>query len=134
MQTGKDGEGMHEVNVVPLIDVSLVLVVILMLLTPLASESSIGVHKARSEGTSTAEPAEPVILAIPDDANVVVKGVAVPRSDLATSLTPLLAGANPPPVVVVCADGVTHGSFVNVLDIAKLCGAKAIAVADGGQP
>jgi biopolymer transport protein ExbD len=123
------------VNVVPLIDVSLVLVVILMLLTPLASESSIAVHRAQSESSAApaVEPAEPVMLIIPDDTNVLVKGTAVARADLATSITPLLAGENPPPVVVMCADGVSHGSFVNVLDIAKLCGAKQIAIADGGR-
>ena len=131
----KDGEGMHEVNVVPLIDVSLVLVVILMLLTPLASESSIAVHRAKSESSATpsTEPAEPVMLTTPDDTDVLVKGVPVARADLATSIGPLLAGADPPPVVVSCADGVSHGAFVNVLDVAKLCGAKQIAIADGGR-
>jgi len=131
----KDGEGMHEVNVVPLIDVSLVLVVILMLLTPLASESSIAVHRAKSDAASapSTEPAEPVALVIPNDETVLVKGVSVPRADLATSITPLLAGENPPPVLVSCADGVSHGTFVNVLDVAKLCGAKQIAIADGGR-
>jgi biopolymer transport protein ExbD len=106
-----------------------------MLLTPLASESSIAVHRAQSDSSAApaVEPAEPVLLLIPDDANVLVKGTAVARADLATAITPLLAGENPPPVVVTCADGVSHGSFVNVLDIAKLCGAKQIAIADGGR-
>jgi biopolymer transport protein TolR len=131
----KDGEGMHEVNVVPLIDVSLVLVVILMLLTPLASESSIAVHRAHADSSpaTAADPPEPVTLLIPDDSTVVVKGVAVARAELGASITPLLVGDDPPPVVVTCAPNVMHGSFVNVLDIAKLCGAKQIAIADGGR-
>ncbi len=40
--------GMNEVNMVPLIDVSLVLVVMLMLATPLAFESSLAIREART--------------------------------------------------------------------------------------
>ena len=46
-----DEEGMSDVNMTPLIDVSLVLVVILLLATPLAFESSFGVRKATSRKT-----------------------------------------------------------------------------------
>ena len=43
----KEGPGNHEINMTPLIDVSLVLVVMLLLATPLALESSIAVRNAR---------------------------------------------------------------------------------------
>ena len=48
-----EDKGMHEINVVPLIDVSLVLVVILMLLTPLAFESNIAVHRTQAAPTES---------------------------------------------------------------------------------
>jgi biopolymer transport protein ExbD len=127
-----NGNGMHEVNVVPLIDVSLVLVVILMLLTPLASESNIAVQRTHAASEEVAEePAEPLVIAIPDETDVFLNRTRVARSELSAALAPLLAVPQPPPVVVTCEDGVSHGAFVNVLDQAKLSGAEAIAVAQG---
>ena len=45
----------------------------------------------------------------------------------------MLQGAIPPPVVITCADAVSHGTFVSILDEAKLCGAREIAVTEGGN-
>jgi biopolymer transport protein ExbD len=126
---------MNEVNVVPLIDVSLVLVVILMLLTPLAFESNIAVHRAQAGPAQepAAEPLDRIEIAILDETDVQVNDAVVPRADLEAKLRPLLAFETPPPVIVTCADGVTHGTFVNVLDATKVCGAKEIAVMDGAN-
>jgi biopolymer transport protein ExbD len=126
---------MHEINVVPLIDVSLVLVVILMLLTPLAFEQSIAVHRAQAAARAAAqeEENERVEVAILDEDQIRVNRSPVARADFATTLRPMLAGAIPPPVVITCADAVSHGTFVSVLDEAKLCGAREIAVTEGGS-
>ena len=124
------GEGITEVNVIPLIDVSLVLVVILILLTPLAFESNIAVQRAlaAARAAQQQDELERIELAIVDEASVRVNRTRVAREDLAATLTPMLAGLVPPPLVVTCDEAVSHGTFVNVLDVAKTCGAKEIAV------
>jgi biopolymer transport protein ExbD len=55
----KSENGIYEPNMTPLIDVSLVLVVILMVATPLALQSSIGVSRAadeRAQGAARSAP------------------------------------------------------------------------------
>jgi biopolymer transport protein ExbD len=47
------------------------------------------------------------------------------------TLRPLLDRSASRMVVVRCADGVPHGSFVGILDEAKRCGASDIAVVGG---
>ena len=128
----KSGEGIATINVVPLIDVSLVLVVILMLLTPLAFESSLAVHRAEaaSRAAARSEATERVEVLILSEAEVRVNRTNVARADLSQALVPLLSGAVPPPVVVSCAEGVSHGTFVGVLDQARLCGAQELAVTE----
>jgi biopolymer transport protein ExbD len=123
-------EGIREVNMTPLIDVSLVLVVMLLLATPLAFESSIAVKQARAAATAarTQEPVERVEVRILDEQRVRVDRREVPRTELGDALAPLLLGESPPPVVVTAAAGVTHGTFVSVLDQAKFSGAAEIAV------
>lgn len=130
---GADEGPLSEINTTPLIDVSLVLVVILMVASPLAFESSFGVRK----GAPLAQPAviedvpERVELAITGENRVEVDGRAVAVDQLAGALRPLLdADGRKRDVAVSCADQVSHGVFVRVLDIAKMNGAADIAVAE----
>jgi biopolymer transport protein ExbD len=120
------------VNVTPLIDVSLVLVVMLLLATPLAYESSIGVNRTdpTARKSQQVEETERVEVSILSEDEVRVNRTTLPRAELEGTLRPLLAGTVPPPVVVKCADDVTHGTFVSVLDEAKTSGAAEIAVTE----
>ena len=123
-------ESLHEINVTPIIDVSLTLVVILLLLTPLVFESSIAVRKAMASAKAAAkeEKQERVELWVVSEDSVTVNRRLVARADLAGVLAPLLEEKAEKRVVIECADRVSHGAFVNVLDQAKLCGASEIAV------
>ena len=123
-------EGLHEINMTPLIDVSLVLVVMLLLLTPLAFESSIAVRKAAASAKQSAkkEREERVELKIISEDEVIVNRKTVLRAELSLTLRQLLADKVQRRVVIDCDDNVSHGAFVDVLDQAKLCGAGDIAV------
>lgn len=123
-------QGIHEVNMTPLIDVSLTLVVILLLLTPLAFESSIAVRKALASARASAreEKEERIELNVVSEDSVLINRRLVARAELGSALAPLLENKVQRRVVVECGDAVSHGAFVNVLDQAKLCGAAEIAV------
>lgn len=126
-------EGIYEPNMTPLIDVSLVLVVILMVATPLAFQSSIAVQKAAQTGKTAKFSAhsERVEITILSSDAVVVNKNQVPRASLTALLKPLLDASSTKLVVVRCEDAVPHGTFVSVLDDAKSCGAAQIAVMGG---
>jgi len=122
---------MSEVNMTPLIDVSLVLVVILLLATPLAFESSFGVRKTDSSARRAAEIEKEarIELSIESDHAVRVNRTVVSIEDLGDVLAPLIADSPTGDVTVTCDDGVAHGTFVHVLDVTKLNGASEIAIA-----
>jgi len=122
-------EGIHEPNMVPLIDVSLVLVVILLVATPMALQSGIAVSRASSSGRK-AQPArvERVEVSILTADSIVVNRSMVARGALGARLRALLETSATREVVVRCADRVPHGDFVAVLDEAKAQGASSIAV------
>jgi biopolymer transport protein TolR len=126
-------EGIFEPNMTPLIDVSLVLVVILMVATPLAFQSSIAVQRAAQAARRAAiiADAERIEITILSAEMVLVNRNQIERSDLSALLKPLLEASASKVVVVRCEDGVTHGAFVGVLDEAKACGAAQIAVVGG---
>lgn len=122
--------GIYDPNMTPLIDVSLVLVVILMVATPLAFQSGIAVNAAAASGRAAPvhAKAERIELAVLADGTVRVNLTVVPRSGLAGALAPLLAQSPSGMVVVRCDDGVSHGDFVSVIDEARSLGAAKIAV------
>jgi biopolymer transport protein ExbD len=122
-------QGISEVNMTPLIDVSLVLVVMLLLATPLAFESSIAVRRAAASAREAEMPSidQRVEIRVVSEQDVVVNNVTVPRKELSRSLRPLFEEGRRM-VVVSCNDQVSHGTFISVLDQAKLSGAKEIAV------
>jgi len=121
--------GIYDPNLTPLIDVCLVLVVILLVATPMTLQSGIAVSRAASGGKSgTPTRTARIEIQIRDDQNLTVNRTLVPRSELRSALRPLLASSQTRDVVVQCADGVSHGVFVSVLDEAKVEGAARIAV------
>src|SRR5512132_39695 len=134
MARSKSPEGINEPNMTPLIDVSLVLVVILLVATPMAFQSGIAISRAGDSGRK-AEPAkvERIEISILADDRSEVNGQPVAPGQLPGRLRPLLAASATRQVVVRCADDVSHGAFVTVLDEARGLGAAGLAVV-GGPP
>lgn len=127
-----NGDGIYEPNMTPLIDVSLVLVVILMVATPLAFQSGIAVNSAAAGGRAAKEKArmERVELTVLPDGRVRVNRDVVERKALGAALRPLLAQSASGLVVVRCDDAIPHGDFVSVIDEARGLGAAKIAVVE----
>jgi len=119
-----------EVNLTPLIDVSLVLVVMLLLATPLAFEASIGVRGAdrSAQRAKTSDANERIELVVVSEDSVRVNRKLVDRDHIAQVLAPLVEESADHRVMVGCNHGVSHGAFVNALDQAKLAGAGEISV------
>ena len=122
------GSGINEINVTPIIDVALTLVVILLLTSPMALESSLALRRASTTAQQADEQQkiDRVELNIVSEDSVKVNRTTIARADLAKALPPLLLES--PIVVVRCADLVSHGTFVGVLDEARLCGAAELAI------
>ena len=125
--------GIYEPNMTPLIDVSLVLVVILMVATPMAYQSGIAVNAANRSGKKAEQPVkvERIEVSVLADGQVTVNRTTVPRASLERLLKPLILAAPNGLVVLRCDDGVPHGEFVSVLDEARQLGAAKIAVVGG---
>jgi biopolymer transport protein ExbD len=129
-QRSTEAGGIYEINMTPLIDVCLVLVVILMVATPLALQSSIALRTAGANARAASKGAEPprIEIAVLSEENVRVNREVVARAALAGVLARVLHDTPGPLVVVRCADDVPHGTFVSVLDDVRMQGASNIAV------
>src|SRR6185369_16663658 len=98
-------DGIYEPNMTPLIDVSLVLVVILMVATPLALQSSIGVSRASANGRKALpERTEWIEVTIVSADRVLVNRDEVARGALESVLAKRLEGSATRRVLVRCGD------------------------------
>ena len=128
----RPAEGINEPNMTPLIDVSLVLVVILLVATPMALQSGIAVSRAgQSARTAVPVESERIEISILSDQRLELNGTPLAAGALTPSLRPLLRNSATRQVIITCADSVSHGTFVAVLDEARSLGAAGLGLAGG---
>jgi biopolymer transport protein ExbD len=127
MPSGKRAGTIAAINVTPLVDVVLVLLVILMVASTYIVAQTLKVQLPRAKSTDgTAE--KPAKIEILKDGKLRWNEVFIQEADLADKLK--AAVANDPEVsLVVSADKeVQHGNVVHVLDLAKLAGVVKFAI------
>jgi biopolymer transport protein ExbD len=129
MEAGNQKGLRAEINVTPLVDVVLVLLIIFMVLTP-----SMLKHLTANVPKKTDEPAQ----AVPTDSSIVVAYSAareltvnnepVAPEALADKLIERLRGARQKVVFFKAEDDVPYGDIVHFMDIARGVGAQTLAV------
>jgi len=125
------GEPLNEVNVIPLADLSLVLLIILMVLSPMIMQSMIKVQASKASAVkslSKQPPEPPLILALNPDGISLNTVKVIDDVDLASRLAQALGNRQDKTVLFTADSAVLHGRFVQVLDLVKQQGADKIAL------
>ena len=119
-------------NVTPLVDVVLVLLIIFMVLTPLMTKQlSVNVPVKQKEDNEAEPPAdaEPqVVLSIQQDGNIRINREMVSAVDLQRKLRRIFAARTDQTLFFDANDAVPYSRAVEVLDIARGTGIRTIAV------
>src|SRR5262249_20155834 len=117
-QNEQEGEPLNEVNVIPLADLSLVLLIILMMLSPMIMQSMIKAQNTRATAVkSLAEkpPEPPLILSVNPD-KVTLNSVPVTDLELAGKLQQALSVRDDKTVLLTVDPTVINDRFVQILD------------------
>jgi biopolymer transport protein ExbD len=130
-----------EINITPLTDIFLVLLIIFMVTTTAIVEQGgqnggLKVNLPRAGKTASGDQAHDIAVAVLEDGRTVVGGKVVDEETLA-QLLDKAHGENPETLVLVQADqGVAHGKVVAVMDLARRHGLARLAIAtrDDGRP
>jgi biopolymer transport protein TolR len=120
-----------EMNVTPLVDVVLVLLIIFMVITPLLSKH-FWIHtpkqeKEEVEHDQQPDPDPPLVLRIAPDQAITVNGTTVALAELAGRLQRMFAAREDHILFFDAADEVVYGYAVEVMDQAREGGAVTIA-------
>jgi biopolymer transport protein TolR len=126
-----------ELNVTPLIDVVLVLLIIFMVITPVVERELEVALPAEKRAARPADVAPRQLTIQVDDAGALkLNDELIARDGYVEYLRPLLEGRPPAEriVFVTASDGVRYPYLVEVIDGAKLAGAVRVGLAIEGSP
>ena len=130
-QRGRDHD-VPEINLIPLIDVLLVIIIFLMLTTTYAKFSGLEINLPTADASKQAEQPNEVAVAVTAAGQVLVNKVPLLAADVKTISEALqrAAGDAADPVIVINADAkATHQSVVDIMQAAQLAGYPHISFA-----
>ena len=125
---GGNGRIFAEINITPLTDVMLVLLVIFMVTTPLIMVESFKLKLPRAV-TSTTETGKGVTISVSETGEIYVNGARVTLGMLRGALSGKFAMGTEKTVVLRADAATRHSTVVEVLDIARLAGAERLSIA-----
>jgi TolR protein len=125
-----------EINVTPMVDVMLVLLVIFMVAAPLLTVG-VPINLPKSSAAQTTAPQEPIIVSINAAGDTYVADNRVEAADLQTQLA-TLAAADPTRIVYVRGDRtIEYGRLMDLLTLVNAAGfakVSLLAEASGSKP
>lgn len=114
-----------EINLTPMIDCLLFLIVFLLLATSFNHFSRLNIILPEAEGVALTEEKNSIEVAVQEDGSYLVNGITLASSDEAelTNMLQQEAGSNRDMLFVIAADAnATHQSVVRIMDIAGKLG------------
>jgi biopolymer transport protein ExbD len=122
-----------EINVTPLVDVVLVLLVILMLVAPMLKEDvpvELPIATHADEQTGSAIP----VLTIAPDGGVALDGTPLPSDDLGTRLAAIYAARTDKTVMLAADRSLGYARVVEVMDACRAAGIERIGILTSPTP
>ena len=127
---------MSEINVTPLVDVMLVLLVVFMVTAPLLTVG-VPVNLPQTQAPPINEPKEPLVITVNKEGEVYIQDTSVPIESLVAKLQ-AITGSNPDAVLYVRGDkDINYGRVLQVMSLVTAAGfhkVSLVAEAPKGRP
>ncbi|MDD5300892.1 MAG: biopolymer transporter ExbD [Gallionella sp.] len=126
-----------EINLIPMIDVLLVILIFLMVTTSYAKFSELQINLPQAGGDATVATAKPINVAVDASEHYAINNQGVAYSGVTALANSLknAAGDQADPTIVINADAkAPHQSVINVMEAARLAGYGRITFTTQNQP
>jgi biopolymer transport protein TolR len=118
---------MSEINVTPLVDVMLVLLVVFMVAAPLLTVG-VPVDLPQTQAPPITEPKEPLIITINGEGRIFVQETELPTDSLVPRLQ-AITGSNPDALLYVRGDrAINYGRVVEVMSLVSAAGFRKVSL------
>lgn len=122
-----DEDLITEINVIPLVDISLVLLIVFMVTATIILSPSIRMDLPKAR-TAEPSPLTPLTISVAKNGDLSLKGQPITEESL-RQVFHQKAQRDPIPQVVINADrGVEHGMVIHLIDMARVAGLSRFAL------
>jgi biopolymer transport protein ExbD len=129
MAAGSSGEYKSDINITPLVDVVLVLLIIFMVITPLLQMGyDVKVPPKVQAPENAPPPTDQMIVSLTPDAKIFLNKEEVNAQTLSLRLTEILKNRANKTIFFSGDDAANYGEVIKVMDICKNAGAKNIGI------
>ena len=118
---------MSEINVTPLVDVMLVLLIVFMVAAPLLTVG-VPVDLPQTQAPPINEPKEPLVITINGEGHIFIQETDIPVESLVPRLT-AITGANPDALLYVRGDkAINYGRVLEVMSMVSTAGFRKVSL------
>jgi biopolymer transport protein ExbD len=118
-----------EINMTPLIDIMLVLLIIFMVSSTAALESGMDIELPKTTLTNQKKESEILVISLSKDGQVAVHGKKVKADEVKRSIASQLAELKTDSVILEGDTSANLGKAIEIMDMAKVAGAKNFSIA-----
>lgn len=124
-----DDHAMAEINIVPLVDIMLVLLIIFMVTAPLSiSGVDVALPKSKSTATAISNNSDKIILTIQKSGALYLEKASVDSQELKAKLSAIYSNRKNKDLYIRADKKVLYGSVVEAMSEAKRAGAQKITM------
>lgn len=127
MKAGDNNEEIAEINVVPLVDIVLVVLIIFMVTAPMFMKPTINVNLPKAASGDKTAPSK-LNIALTADGRINLNGSFVDESAVQAKAIEELAKNAEVQAIISADKDVPHGKVIGLLDIVKTAGVKKFAI------
>lgn len=124
---GNDNEAIADINVVPLVDIILVVLIIFMVTAPMFMKPTINVNLPKAASGDQTAPSK-LNIALTADGRINLNGSFVSEADVQAKAQEEVAKNADVQAIISADKDVPHGKVVGILDIVKGSGVKKFAI------
>ena len=132
--SGDDENIVAEINMTPLIDIMLVLLIIFMVTSTAALESGLDIELPKTQITNEKKQDEIMIITLDKEGKVAIQGKKVEDQDLPQKIAATLTELKTTSVILEGDTRAFLGKAVELMDMAKSAGAKSFSIAAEEDP
>ena len=128
-QTSRSEDAITDINVTPLVDVSLVLVIIFMAVAPFAVQSGIKVLQSKASAqVGKVSMSESIQVKLTSEGRLTLNGAQIALQEFPQRIAGALSASKDKFVLIRADDGNRVGEVVSLMDAAKQAGAAKMAL------
>lgn len=124
-------DSFNEINITPLTDIFLVLLIIMMVIAPLLDQQGLNLTVPDMVEQSQVKESKTITISVTNDDRYIFDGQEIAPQDLGSLIKDKIKSL-PDGMLIQSAPDATHGAVVKLMDIARNSGVTSISMSEGG--